>query len=36
MIVGIIVGIFMVLKVFKDVPLDAMDPEYDYQKGETK
>ena len=36
MIAGIIVGIIMVLKVFKDVPLDAMDPEYDYQKGEKK
>lgn len=36
MIAGIIVGIFMVLKVFKDVPLDAEDPEYDYQKGEKR
>ena len=37
MIAGIIVGIFMVLaRYLKDVPLDAMDPEYDYQKGETK
>lgn len=36
MIVGIIVGIIFCLKVFKDVSLDAADPEFDYEKGEKK
>lgn len=36
MLVGIAVGIFMVLKVFKNVSLDAEDPEYNYEKGERK
>lgn len=33
MLVGILVGIFLVLCVFKDVSLDAEDPEFDYEKG---
>ena len=36
MIVGILVGIFMCLKVFKDISLDAADPEFDYEKGAKK
>ncbi|BDF68110.1 hypothetical protein CE91St43_20820 [Oscillospiraceae bacterium] len=36
MIVGIVVGIFLVKKIFKDVSLDAGDPEFDYEKGEKK
>lgn len=36
MIGGIIVGIILLLKVFKDVPLDAEDPEFDYVKGVKK
>lgn len=36
MIVAIVVGIFLCMKVFKDVSLDAEDPEFDYEKGEKK
>lgn len=36
MIVGIIVGIVLVLKVFRDVSLDAADSEFDYEKGESR
>ena len=36
MIAGIVVGIFLVTKVFKNVSLDAADPEFDYEKGAKK
>lgn len=36
MILAILVGIFLVTRVFKNVSLDAEDPEFDYEKGERK
>ena len=33
MIVGILVGIYLVMRVFQNVSLDAEDPEFDYEKG---
>lgn len=33
MIVGILVGIYLVMRVFKNVSLEAEDPEFDYEKG---
>lgn len=36
MIVGIVVGIVLVQRVFKNMSLDAADPEFDYEKGEKK
>lgn len=36
MVIGILVGIFLLLKVFRDVSLDAEDPEFDYGKGERR
>ena len=35
-VVIIVVGIVMLLKVFKNVSLDAEDPNFDYVKGEKK
>lgn len=33
MILGIVVGIVLVQKVFKNVSLDAADPAFDYERG---